>query len=182
MLAKRPRAKGTVVTFAPKPKGCLAVEAERILAERKVRLRAAAITRAEREAPNRICYAEAFKDWKPGDKIPTCHRCSATLFPNENHKCEGFKPKYKEHDQELHERFEARRESIRESRAPCPIVCSVCGEEMPEPEDGQWHWDAHEGRPEREHLAVDGEPDGDMEGYEDEPEDDWCDEGEDEGD
>ncbi len=157
----------------PKPKGYLAVEADRIVAEREARLKAAAIARAERPVPNRICYAEAFKDWKPGDKIPTCDRCHATLFPNENHKCEGFKPKYKEHDQESHERFEARREAIRKSRAARPIVCSVCGKEMPEPEDGQKHWDAHEGRPEREHLAVDGEPDGDLDGYED-----WCDEDE----
>lgn len=37
-----------------------------------------------------------------------------------------------------------------------------------------------EGKPEREHDAVDGEPDGDMEGYEDEPEEDYC-EGDDDG-
>jgi hypothetical protein len=173
MLAKRVRKQGTVVIMPPKPKGYLAVEADRILAEREARLKAAAIARAERVVPNRICYKEAFANWKPGDKIPTCPRCDAILPPGENHKCEGFVPKFVEHTPERKERWEARREAIRESRAPRPIVCSVCGEVMPEPEDGQWHWDAHEGRPEREHLAVDGEPDGDLDGYED-----WCDEDE----
>jgi hypothetical protein len=49
---------------------------------------------------------------------------------------------------------------------------------MPELEDAEWHWNDHEGRPEREHQAVNGDED-DLSGYEDEPEDDYC---EDDGD
>jgi hypothetical protein len=180
MIAKRPRAKGKVVTVAPVPKGYLAVEADRILAERQARLKAAAIARAERPVPNTICYKEAFANWKPGDKVPRCLRCDGVLHPGENHKCEGFVAKFKEHTEETHQRFEARREAIRESRPERRIVCSVCGEELPEPEDAEEHWYNHEGRPEREHYAVDGEHDGDLDGYEDEPEEDYC-EGDDDG-
>ena len=49
-------------------------------------------------------------------RLPRCRRCDAILHAEENHKCEGFVPKYVEHDQEWHERWEQRRQEIRESR------------------------------------------------------------------
>jgi hypothetical protein len=177
MIAKRKP--GTVWVPPPKPfkpLGYLAQEAEAFTREREARLKAAAIARAETEVPNRICYADtAFKDWKPGDKIPTCHRCDAILHPNENHKCPGFQPKYVQRTPERKERWEAQREAIHESRAGmCGVFCSECGEHLEDFEDGQWHWEDHQGKPERHHYAIDGEPDGDLEGYEDEPEEDYC--------
>ena len=51
---------------------------------------------------------------------------------------------------------------------------------MDDPEDAQWHWEDHEGKPERRHYAVDGEHDGDLDGYDDVPEEDHC-EGDDDG-
>ena len=44
--------------------------------------------------PNRLCYPEAFKGWRPGMKVPKCNRCGDNLQPEENHVCEGFVPKY----------------------------------------------------------------------------------------
>src|SRR5437899_668544 len=107
--------------------------------------------RRERPVPNYLCYPEAFKDydpktgrWKGGSRrLPRCRRCDCNLPPMENHVCEGFKPKYVEHDEAWHERWEARREMIREVKRN--------GTFFSEDED-------------------------DLSGYEDEPEEDWCDE------
>jgi hypothetical protein len=180
------RPKGKIVYSSPV--NPIAEEAKKEQRQERLRLQTQRAERAARPVPNYICYAEAFKDydpktgrWKGGSRrLPKCRVCECTLHPQENHVCEGFTPKFKEHDKESHQRFEARREMIRESRPEPKIVCSVCGEEMPEWEDGQWHWEAHEGRPEREHYAIDGEPDGDLDGYDDEPEEDYC-EGDDDG-
>ncbi len=179
MIAKRERTRGIAVEAPVKPKGYLAVEADRILAEREERRKAAAIARAEREVPNTICYKEAFADWKPGDKVPRCNRCDGLLHPGENHKCEGYKPKYEVWSDERKELAAARREATREARQPNRIVCSVCGDEIPEYEDAEWHWEDHEGRPEREHHAVNGDED-DLSGYEDYDDGDYC-EGDDDG-
>lgn len=189
------RPKGVLVYSSPA--NPLVAEAERNQKQERLRLQTQRAERREQRynnAPNHITYRNVVffvgknidenGRWL-GGKLPPCEVCGGNLPPGEHHQCSGFQPKYIEHDDEWKERAEARREAkrkalheaIREARR---MVCSVCGEEMPEPEDGQWHWDAHEGRPEREHLAVDGEPDGDLDGYDDEPEDDYC-EGDDDG-
>jgi hypothetical protein len=78
------------------PKGKLVYETK--VVAKKAEPKQQQSQKPKREVPNRICYANtAFKDWKPGDKIPTCHVCEGTLFPEENHKCSGFKPKFIEH-------------------------------------------------------------------------------------
>ena len=187
------RPKGVVsVRSVNNPTGVLAEEAKTINREKQEERIARAERRANQEVPNYKCYPNLFPPhlydpktgrWS-GGILPACRVCGIRLQPNENHKCEGFKPKYKEHTKESHERFEARREEIKETRrqiSEAPPVCSVCGEEMPDYwTDGQRHWDAHEGRPVRDHYALDGEPDGDLDGYDDEPEDDYCD-GDDDG-
>ena len=48
-------------------------------------------------------------------KLPKCRRCQATLFPEENHKCPGFVPRYVDHDDEWRERADARRAEQREA-------------------------------------------------------------------
>lgn len=182
------RPKGVVVYSSPE--NPLVAEAEKNQKQERLRLQTQRAERRERPVPNWIAYKDiVFKVgvnidengfWK-GGKLPKCRVCEGTLHPQENHKCEGFVPKFKERTREDHERFEALREEIRETRREMrKIVCSVCGDEMPEWEDGQWHWEAHKGRPEREHYAIDGGPDGDLDGYDDEPEEDYC-EGDDDG-
>jgi len=116
-------------------------EAHKAVVTEEVRLRTLRAKRRERPVPNRICYADtAFKNWKPGMRLPKCRRCDAILHPEENHKCEGFKPKYVEHDQEWHERQDARREEIRGAKHQRETpTCDWCGIELPEWED----YDAH---------------------------------------
>ena|SRR5215472_789852 len=148
---------------------------------------------ARREAagvPNYICYPAAFPNFDPTtgrgapSPLPKCHVCGGTLFPTENHKCQGWVPKYEVFTDERKDRLEQRRDEIREIKRDemCQVpVCSVCGEEIHDYwEDGQIHWDEHEGRPVKAHRAVDAEPDGDLDGYEDAPEEDYC-EGDDDG-
>lgn len=141
--------------------------------------------------PNYICYPAAFPNFDPKtgrgapSPLPPCNVCGDRLQPMENHKCSGiWKPKYEVFTDERKDRADQRRDEIRESRwsqrPRCP-VCDNCGEEMPDYfEDGQRHWDDHEGRPVKNHFALGGEPDGDLDGYEDEPEEDYC-EGDDDG-
>lgn len=189
----RPRAKGVVAVEPKEPTGALYLAAKAILASK-------AKAKGEREAkwaatpvPNRICYAgTAFKNWKPGMPVPPCRVCGDLLHPEENHVCPGFKPKYVEHDEASHERQEARREEIRASKTKAVPTCDECGAEMPTLEDGQWHEEycvtdetrikRHEDRLQARyanHNAVNGDED-DLSGYEDEPEEDYC-EGEDDG-
>jgi hypothetical protein len=184
-----------VVSVASKPSGALWEQAQAILKAKAARAKERAIARAERPVPNIICYAEtAFKGWVPGMKLPKCERCEGILFPNENHDCpvksgtEEFQRKYVEHTPERRERWEARREEIRESRREGQgVFCSECNQLLDCPEDAEWHFEDHGGKPERNHCAIDGEPDGDLDGYdddltgyEDEPEEDHC-EGDDDG-
>jgi len=180
----RPRAKGVVVLAPKEPTGAVYQESQRFLKEKAELAIARKAERDSRPVPNYICYPAAFPNFDPKTgkgaptPLPTCHVCGDKLPPMENHKCEGFTPKYIEHDDAWKEKQEALREAIRESRKnerQRYPTCSVCGEEIEDFEAGQWHWDAHEGRPRRVHQAVDSEPDGDLDGYDDEPEDDYCD-------
>lgn len=143
--------------------------------------------RANAPVPNYICYAWLFPNYdsKTGRgtprPLPRCKVCDGVIQPQEHHVCPGFTPKYVEHDAEWHERQEAKREEIRESRRlNRGVFCTECGELMEDPADAQWHFEDHEGKPYREHYAVDGEHDGDLDGYDDEPEEDYC-EGDDDG-
>jgi hypothetical protein len=164
------------------PSGAIWEQAKAILA---AKAKAKAARQAKRDAtpvPNTICYAQsAFKNWKPGDKVPACKVCGGLLHPTENHVCDGYKAKYVEHTPERKERWEAEREEIRETRRlGRGVFCTECGDLLADPDEAQWHFEDHGGKPEREHYALDGEPDGDLDGYEDEPEEDYC-EGDDDG-
>ena len=173
-----------------KPVG-LAVEAIKFLKEREQRLAADRARKAAMPVPNRICYAEtAFKNWKPGMRIPPCKVCGDLLHPEENHVCSGFKPKYVEHDQDWQDRQDAKREEIRESNYNRPKKCLGCHQVIEgEGDDGldnaRWH-DEHccADMPRGCHWYTDYDPIvGDNDGhecYEDEPEDDYC-EGDDDG-
>ena len=178
-----------------KPSGALWEQAKAILAKKA---EAKVERQAKRDAepvPNWRCYPEAFPPhlydpktgrWR-GGRLPKCRVCECTLQPTENHKCDGFKPKYVEHDQDWHDKQDARREEIRKSRPRTydddgePIVmCDVCGERMYDPEDAHRHYEDHGGKPEDTRHTRDREPDGDLDGYDDEPEEDYC-EGDDDG-
>lgn len=189
---KPKRAKGVIVTESVEPAWGLAEEAKTIQRQKKEASAARAERRANAPVPNWKCYPMVFKvgvnidangQWL-GGRLPKCRVCEANLPPGEHHNCEGFTPKYVEHTQERRDRMDQRREEIRQQKLDEHMeypVCSVCGEEMPDYfTDGQWHWDMHEGRPVKNHFALDGEPDGDLDGYDDEPEDDYC-EGDDDG-
>jgi hypothetical protein len=50
------------------------------------------VTKGERKPPpNRLCYPELFKGWRPGMPVPKCRRCKNPLHPEENHECPGFR-------------------------------------------------------------------------------------------
>jgi hypothetical protein len=173
------------------PENSNVTTAKKVLKERAEEAARRREARLNAPVPNYICYATtAFKNWKPGDKVPACKVCGGLLHPTENHVCDGYKAKYVEHTPERKEHSEARREEIRkanheESRENTVARCSECGIELPEYEDFLAHAaEEHEGirvKPVRNYRAVDGEPDGDLDGYDDEPEEDYC-EGDDDGD
>jgi hypothetical protein len=184
---KPQRAKGVVTYRSPVNPNILA--AEELAKKKNEQRRERALARAAAPVPNYICYPAAFKDydpktgrWKGGSRrLPTCHVCGDNLPPMENHVCAGFTPKYVERTEETKQRWEAKREEIRETRrAQRGVFCTECGDLLEDPEHAQWHFEDHGGKPYREHYAVDGEPDGDLDGYEDEPEEDYC-EGDDDG-
>jgi hypothetical protein len=184
MKAKRARAQGVIGTVE-EPSGFLANQAKQIQKQRQEQRLIAAATAKPFVMLNKHTYAWLYEQWKAngGGKLPKCKRCREyTIHWDEPaHVCEGYKPQFVEHTPERKERWEAEREEIRESRRQLKaVMCSVCGEILECPEDAEWHWEQHEGKPEREHYAIDGEPDGDLDGYEDEPEEDYC-EGDDDG-
>jgi hypothetical protein len=184
---KPQRAKGVVV-YRSDTKTNSNVQAAIAAAKKKEEERQErAAARALGPVPNYICYAWLFPNYDPKtgrgapSPLPECKKCDGIIHPQEHHDCPGFTPKFKEHTKESHERWEAEREEIRETRrALRGVFCTECGELMEDPEDAQWHAEDHGGKAYRELYAVDGEPDGDMEGYEDEPEEDYC-EGDDDG-
>ena len=145
------RAKGTIVTLPDKePFGFLVDEAKRLQQQRQER-KIVSGAKPPSPPPNWKCYPMIFVvgknidehgNWK-GGRLPRCRKCQGNLPPREHHVCEGFRPKYVEHDEEWHERMEQRREMIREAKRN--------GTFFSEDED-------------------------DLSGYEDEPEEDWCDE------
>jgi hypothetical protein len=147
------RPKGVVVYRSPKNPIADEAKKHQLQLQRQRQERAAA--RAARPVPNYICYQDAFRDydpktgrWKGGSRrVPKCRVCECNLPPMETHKCEGFKPKYVEHDEAWHERMEARREAIREAK-----------------------------REAKRNGLFFSEDEDDLSGYEDEPEEDWCDE------
>ena len=104
------RTKGKFVYVSPVSP--LVMEAVQQQKQERLRLQTQRAERASRPVPNRICYEEAFANWKPGMSLPHCRRCDATLFPEENHQCPGFVPKYAKYDAE---RMEARRMEHREA-------------------------------------------------------------------
>jgi hypothetical protein len=182
MKTKRARAQGVIGTVE-EPSGFLADQAKQIQKQRQEQKLIAAANAKPFVMLNKHSYRWLYEAYQARVKaggsrrLEKCKRCEAVLHWEEPaHVCSGFKPKYVEHDAEWEEKQEARRQAIKEAKenqSQRHPVCSVCGEEIAEFEDGQWHWDRHEGRPERLHQAMDGEPDGDMDGY-----DDWCDEDE----
>jgi len=193
------RPKGVVVTLPEtKPVG-LAVEAKKILAERKARLDADRARKAAVPVPNYKCYPDAFKGYDPKTgkwldgkhhKVPPCKVCGGLLHPNENHVCDGFKPKFVEMTAERHELWEAKREDIRASNYNRPKKCLGCHQVIEgEGDDGldnaRWH-EEHccADMPRGRHWYTDYDPIvGDNDGhecYEDEPEDGYC-EGDDDG-
>ena len=96
------RAKGRIVTLPEEPMGVLADEAKTIQRQKQERKIVAAEKRQERydNAPNRICYAELYAQWKArvdaggSRKLPKCNRCRATIHWEEHHNCPGFVPRY----------------------------------------------------------------------------------------
>jgi hypothetical protein len=190
----RPRTKGVMVSVQEKPSGALYEEAIANLKARKERSDARKAKRDAQPVPNWIAYRDIIfvvgknidekGNWL-GGKLPKCKKCGYILPPQEHHECSGFVPKFVEHDAEWHERQDAKREEIRESREDQrrKVVCSVCGEEMPEPEGAEQHYYScgEESRAVWEGgYDITGEHDGDLDGYEDEPEEDYC-EGDDDG-
>jgi hypothetical protein len=75
-----------------------------------------AVKKPSKPLPNRLCYPEAFKNWRPGMRVPKCKRCKENLFPNENHVCEGYEPMYPTFDMEARQAAqEALREDLHDS-------------------------------------------------------------------
>ncbi len=189
------RRRGTV-GVVEKASGALLEEAKAIL---KAKEQAATVRRAERAntpVPNHIAYRNIVffvgknidhnGNWL-GGLLPKCRKCEERLDPKDHHVCSGFTAKYVQHDQDWHDRQDQRREDIEESRpwtydydGEPIVICDVCGERMYDPEDAYRHEEDHGGKPEDNRHTRDGEPDGDLDGYDDEAEDDYC-EGADDG-
>ncbi len=105
------RTQGTVVNL-PVEVGSLVAEAKQLQQQRQERIALAAEKRqaAYDTAPNTLCYADtAFKDWKPGDKVPPCNVCHGLLHPGEHHNCPGFRPRYRTDGTTHEERAEMRK-------------------------------------------------------------------------
>jgi hypothetical protein len=98
------RATGTILAVDTEPTGRLADEAKTIQKQKQERKIIAAEKRQERydNAPNRICYAELYAQWKArvdaggSRKLPKCNRCRAILHWEEHHTCPGFIPRYRD--------------------------------------------------------------------------------------
>jgi hypothetical protein len=123
-------------------------EAHKAVVGERVRLQTQRAERRERPVPNWKCYPMVFivgknideyGNWL-GGKLPKCRVCEGILRPKDNHQCEGYQPKFAEHDQEWHERQDARREEIRKAKRQREVpTCKWCGIDLPEFDD----YDAH---------------------------------------
>jgi hypothetical protein len=86
------------------PTGRLADEAKQIQKQKQERRIVAAEKREEwyNNAPNRICYADLYEQWKTNGcgKVPKCNRCRAPLHWEEHHTCPGYIPRYRDLDPE----------------------------------------------------------------------------------
>jgi hypothetical protein len=120
MSEERARPQGKAVYESPV--NPIAEEASAREREKEAQRAADRERRANRPVPDYICYPEAFKDydpetcgWKDGKarKLPKCRVCEGILFPQENHKCSGYRPKYSDVPPE--ERMDMRRASWEES-------------------------------------------------------------------
>jgi hypothetical protein len=179
-MQMRPRTKGIVGTRPSEPTGELYQQAKQLLKAKADRLAADRARKAAIPVPNRICYANtAFKNWKPGMRVPPCRVCGGLLFPEENHECPGFTPKYVEHDEEWEQHQEAKSEAIRESNLRAPLTCAGCGDEITCDDDAIYHDENCGQGGEREMRSLRGDED-DLSGYEDYVEPDYC-EGDDDG-
>lgn len=181
----RPRTKGIIGTKPTEPTGELYLQAKQLLKAKADRLAADRARKAAIPVPNRICYANtAFTNWKPGMRVPPCRVCGGLLFPEENHECPGFTPKYVEHDDEWFEREEAKREAIRESNRNRPPKCAACHQVIRDEDDARYHDEYCEVEPGERRWYTDYDPIvGDNDGHEcneDEPQEDYC-EGDDDG-
>jgi len=192
------RPKGVIVYKTPKPAFKIAppVETgERQEPEQPQRPKGVLVKGDRPKPPNYICYPMLFGPGMPYDfdpktltwrdgkakRVPKCRVCDGLIHPMENHACEGFKPKYVDHDDAWHERQEAKQEEIRASKEHV-IRCGGCGDALEDEDDARWHDEHCERDPDswrRGHYALNGDED-DLSGYEDEPEEDYC-EGDDDG-
>ncbi|MGD0181740.1 MAG: hypothetical protein ABSC15_18170 [Terriglobales bacterium] len=164
------------------PKGRLVYETKVVASKPKPK----ATPKPRGPAPNIICYATtAFKDWKPGMKLPKCRVCGDILFPKDNHVCPGFTPKFVEHDEVWEQKQEAKRKEITESNRTRFKKCSACHEIIHDHDDACWHEEhCHADSPRGRHWYTNHDPIvGDNDGhecYEDYVEPDYC-EGSDDG-
>jgi hypothetical protein len=144
-----------------------------------------------RPVPNYICYPSAFPNYDPRTgkgaprPLPTCHVCEGTLFPEENHVCSGFKPKFIEHDEAWEQKQDAKRRKIRASNQDRPKKCIVCHEVIRDLDEARRHEEfCCQDLPRGKHWYTDYDPIvGDNDGhecYEDYIEPDYC-EGDDDG-
>lgn len=74
------------------------------------------VVKGERKPlPNKLCYPDAFKDWKPGMRVPRCRVCKENLYPEQN-VCPGYVPELPYTDYEAHiKRMELLREDQEEA-------------------------------------------------------------------
>jgi hypothetical protein len=183
------RTKGRII-YETKPKPVVSgAEPSQKQQQNQTRARGTIVKGDRPLPPNWKCYQEAFAgrvdengNWLNGvsTRLPKCRVCGGTLHKNENHVCDGFVPKYEDFSPERLARLEQRRQDIHAARIrPKGIWCGGCDALIESEDDARWH-DEHcrEGSV-VDHRAINGDED-DLSGYEDEPEDDYC-EGDDDG-
>jgi hypothetical protein len=145
------RPKGKVVYSTPEQPEVLAAEKQQ-KQDREDRRIAAIERRENRVLLNKHTYAWLYEQYQARvaaggtTKLPRCKRCEAVIHWEEPaHVCPGFTPKYVEHDDEWHERMEARRQAIREARledmreSRNSHYCDDCGEELHDEEHAIAH-------------------------------------------
>jgi hypothetical protein len=119
-------------------------EAHKAVVAEDIRLRTQRAERREKRVLlNEHTYPELYAKWQAAAtnggsrKLPKCRRCDGVIHWGEPaHVCPGFQPKYAEHDQEWHERQDARREEIREAKHQRETpTCKLCGAELPTLDD-----------------------------------------------